>query len=112
MAEVEFWTKIVLTVMLVSVFGVIIYDIVKERFYMANKDLDVGSRVFLKIGDKVREYEITKIHIPEWSDGYMPEVCAKCLSSGYGSQESKFFLEDFLTDLKEAQDMKIRDIER
>lgn len=65
MAEVEFWTNVVLTVMLVSVFGVIIYDVIKEKFCMANKDLDVGSKVFLKMGGKVREYEITKIHIPE-----------------------------------------------
>lgn len=112
MAEVEFWTNVVLTVTLVSVFGVIIYDVIKGRFDMANKDLDVGSKVFLKSDGKVREYEITKIHIPEWSDGFKPEVCAKCLSSGYSSQEFKFFLEDFLTDLKEAQDMKISDIER
>ena len=75
-------------------------------------DLDVGSRVFLKYDGKVKEYEITRIHIPEWSDGFRPEVCVRCLTSGYGQQEFKFFLEDFLAYLKGAQGMRRRDIDR
>lgn len=72
--------------------------------------IKIGSKVFLYSMGNVRYYEVTDFRISEWSEGLKCEVSVKLLTvTGYG-QESKFFLDDFINAVKDAQDRKISDI--
>ena len=76
-------------------------------------DIEVGSRVFCNACGALKEYEVVAFRIVEWSDGFRGEVETKVVKSkGVLGGTQKFFLDQFIAGVEEAQDMKISDIRR
>ena len=75
--------------------------------------VDVGSRVFVNAVGSLCEYEVIAIRITNFCGELRGEVEAKMVKTDNKlGNPLKFSLEQFITGIYEAQDMKISDIRR
>ena len=76
-------------------------------------DIEIGSRVFLREGDNVREYEVIAFKILDWGNEMRGEVTTRIVKhKGELGIVQKFFYDNFLQKLADAQTMKISAIKR
>lgn len=80
-----------------------------KQFYVDSKfpTLEVGSRVFVKWCDTVKEHQIVAFRILNSNGELRPEVETKM---GKRGDPQKFYLDTFMRGISEAQDMRIADI--
>ena len=80
-----------------------------KQFYVDPKfpTLEVGSRVFVKWCDTVKEHQIVAFRILNSNGELRAEVETRMGKSG---SPQKFYLDTFMRGISEAQDMKISDI--
>ena len=72
-----------------------------------NKNIEVGSKVFIYSCGALMEHEVVSFGIIDFGGEFVCEVRTK---AGKNKNPQKFFLDDFIIGIKAAQDMKISEI--